>query len=219
MEAHVVEGIDIFGVLKYFNPDLELDTFLVATQLVICVYFLSWNLFSGVTLALLSPVNPELTYRSVQSFPTNITYGAGGSDRVIKFGTLVTFCVLIYSLGNVISPHILFSDTWAVIVIGTFQVPSCTVRYRCTTYILGGYRCTNYIHDSTAVHKNQCHNYSLSLVPSGQHGETVYQTQITSKMDVMLCTSKLSKAQRRDADRLVAAGSRVYFKAAIVSAQ
>ena len=66
--------------------------------------------FSGVTLALVYPVNTELTDRSVQSFSTTITSGAGAgagaSDRVIKFGPLVTFCVLIYSLGNVISPQI-----------------------------------------------------------------------------------------------------------------
>ena len=31
MEVRVVEGFDIFGYLKYFYPDLELDPFLVAT--------------------------------------------------------------------------------------------------------------------------------------------------------------------------------------------
>ena len=62
--------------------------------------------FSGVTLALVSPVNPELTDRTVQSLSTTINYGAGDSDWVIKFGPLVTFCVLIDSLGNMILPQI-----------------------------------------------------------------------------------------------------------------
>ena len=51
--------------------------------------------FSGVTLALVSPVNQELTDRSVRSLSTTITSGAGDSDGVIKFGRLVTFFVLI----------------------------------------------------------------------------------------------------------------------------
>ena len=38
-------------------------------------------------------------------------------------------------------------------------------------------------------------------------------------MDVMLPTSELLKAQRRDTDRLIAAGSRDSVKAAIASAQ
>ena len=62
--------------------------------------------FSGVTLALIYPVNAELIDRSGQSFSTNISSGAGASDQVIKFSPLVTFCVLIYYLGNVISPKI-----------------------------------------------------------------------------------------------------------------
>ena len=62
--------------------------------------------FSGVTLALVYPVNTELTDRPVQSFSTTINSGAGYSYRVIKFGPLVTFCVLIYFLGNVISPKL-----------------------------------------------------------------------------------------------------------------
>ena len=56
--------------------------------------------FSGVTLAIVSPVNPELTDRLVQSLSTIISFGASAYDLVIKFGPLVTFFVLIYSLGN-----------------------------------------------------------------------------------------------------------------------
>ena len=44
-------------------------------------------------------------------------------------------------------------------------------------------------------------------------------THITYKMDVMLPTSELSKAQRQDTDRLVASGSQESVKAAIASAQ
>ena len=58
--------------------------------------------FPGVTLALVYPVNPQLKDRSVRSFSTTVTSGSGGSDLVIKFGTLVTFCALIDYLGNVI---------------------------------------------------------------------------------------------------------------------
>ena len=36
--------------------------------------------FSGVTLALVSPVNTELTDRSVQSSSTSVNYGAGAPD-------------------------------------------------------------------------------------------------------------------------------------------
>ena len=35
MEVRVMERIDIFGVIKYFYPNLELDPFLVETELVI----------------------------------------------------------------------------------------------------------------------------------------------------------------------------------------
>ena len=56
--------------------------------------------FSGVTLALVSPVNTELIDRSVQSFSTTIISGAGAYDWVIKFVPLVTFFVLMYSLSN-----------------------------------------------------------------------------------------------------------------------
>ena len=37
--------------------------------------------FSGVTLDLVSPVNPELTDILVQTLSTTITSGAGASDR------------------------------------------------------------------------------------------------------------------------------------------
>ena len=62
--------------------------------------------FSGVTLALVSPANPELTDRSVRSLSATITYGGNASDLVLKFVPLVTFCVLIDFLGNVILPLI-----------------------------------------------------------------------------------------------------------------
>ena len=62
--------------------------------------------FSGENIDLVSPVNPELTDRTVQSLSTTINYGAGDSDWVIKFGPLVTKCVLIDYLGNVILPQI-----------------------------------------------------------------------------------------------------------------
>ena len=59
--------------------------------------------FNSVTLALVSPVNPELIDISVQSFSITVTSGADTSDLLIKFGTLVTFCILIGSIGNAIS--------------------------------------------------------------------------------------------------------------------
>ena len=59
MEVLVVEGIDLFGYLKYFYPDLELDTFLVETleSDFIFLFFLGISSY-GVTLALVSPINP-----------------------------------------------------------------------------------------------------------------------------------------------------------------
>ena len=62
--------------------------------------------FSGVTLVFVSPINPELTDISVQSLFTTITSGAGASDLAIKFGPLVTFFILIYSLSNLILQQI-----------------------------------------------------------------------------------------------------------------
>ena len=62
--------------------------------------------FSGVTLALVSPVNPKLTDRSVWSLSTTMTSGGGTYDCVCTFGPLVNFCVLIDPLGNVILPQI-----------------------------------------------------------------------------------------------------------------
>ena len=66
MDVHVVEGIDLFGYLKYFYPDLELDPLLVATLKgdFIFLFFLGIRSY-GVTLALVSPINPELTDISV----------------------------------------------------------------------------------------------------------------------------------------------------------
>ena len=68
--------------------------------------FLIGMRFSGVTISLVSPVNPELTDISVQSLSTTITSGAGAYDLRVKFGPLVIFCVLKDSLGNVILPQI-----------------------------------------------------------------------------------------------------------------
>ena len=59
--------------------------------------------FPGVTLDLVYPVTPEKTDTSVR---TIISFGAGAYDRVIKFGPLVTLCVLIDSLGNLIFQQI-----------------------------------------------------------------------------------------------------------------
>ena len=53
----------------------------------------------GVTLA---PVIPDKTETSVRILVfTIISFGAVGSNLLIKFGALVIFCVLIDSLGNV----------------------------------------------------------------------------------------------------------------------
>ena len=59
--------------------------------------------FPGVTLAIVSPVTTDKTDISVQ---TIIYFGSSASGLVIKFGPLVTFCVLIYSLGNEVIPQI-----------------------------------------------------------------------------------------------------------------
>ena len=59
--------------------------------------------FSGVTLDPVAPVTPDKTDRPVWNI---ISVGAGAYDWLIKFGPLVTFCVLIDSLGNVIFPQI-----------------------------------------------------------------------------------------------------------------
>ena len=65
MYVRVVEGIDFFGYLKYFYPDLEFYTFLVATyQVIIFLLFIGIRSY-GVTLALVSPVNTEFTDRLV----------------------------------------------------------------------------------------------------------------------------------------------------------
>ena len=69
--------------------------------------------FSGVTLA---SVTPDKIDRSVQILSRFIYFGVGDSNRIIRFGALVTFCVLIDSLYNVffqilvlqISPLIFF---------------------------------------------------------------------------------------------------------------
>ena len=61
--------------------------------------------FSVVTLAHVSPVNPELIDISVRSLSNAITSVDSASDWVIKFVPLVNFCFLIYSLGDVILPQ------------------------------------------------------------------------------------------------------------------
>ena len=60
--------------------------------------------FSGATLAHVSPDKMETLFR-IFSF-TTIYFGADGSDLLIKFGALVTFCVLIDSFGIVYYPEI-----------------------------------------------------------------------------------------------------------------
>ena len=76
-----MEGIYLFGLLKYFYPDLELDPFLVDKQLAIlylfsfleCVFL---TLHSLLFLLLIRC----LTEMSVQSLSTTITSGSGASD-------------------------------------------------------------------------------------------------------------------------------------------
>ena len=55
---------------------------------------------SGVTLSPVVTVEKTETSVRILGF-TIIYFGAGGSDWLIKFGALVTFCVLIDSLGNI----------------------------------------------------------------------------------------------------------------------
>ena len=55
---------------------------------------------SGVTLSPVVTVEKTETSVRILGF-TIIYFGAGGSDLLIKFGALVTFCVLMDSLGNI----------------------------------------------------------------------------------------------------------------------
>ena len=57
--------------------------------------------FSGVTLAAVTPYNREKSVHILVS--TIIYFGADGSNRLIKFGVLFDFCVLMYYLGIFIS--------------------------------------------------------------------------------------------------------------------
>ena len=104
MEIHVVEGLDIFYRPKVLLPLFGIESFLFGdvTSDLIFLFYIGIR-FSGVTLALVSPVTPEKTYTSVR---TMVYFGAGASDRVINLGPLVTFFVLTGSLGNLILPQI-----------------------------------------------------------------------------------------------------------------
>ena len=81
-----------FGIGSFLGGDIASDFF--------------WNVFSDVILARVYTGNTELIDIPVRKFSTTINSGAGASDWVIKFGPLATFCVLIYSLSNVISRQI-----------------------------------------------------------------------------------------------------------------
>ena len=103
----MVEGIGVFGVLKYFLFWFGIGSFLGSDVAIDFIFlFFPGMIFSGVTLALVSPVNPELKDRLVRIFSTTINSGDGAYDLVIKFGPLVTFCVFIDYLGNCILPQI-----------------------------------------------------------------------------------------------------------------
>ena len=86
--------ISRFGIGNFLGGDVASD-FIFFFFLGMCIY--------GVTLA---PVTPYKTDISVRIFSTIIYFGAGASDWKIKSGALVTFCVLIYSVGNSFSPEI-----------------------------------------------------------------------------------------------------------------
>ena len=72
--------------------------------------------FPDVTISHIFPVDKTELSVCILVF-TVISFGNGGSDWLIKFGSLVTFCLLIDSLGNVffqklvrqISPFLYFS--------------------------------------------------------------------------------------------------------------
>ena len=77
----MVEGVYFFVFLKYFYPDFGIVSFLggdVASDFMFL--FFPVISFYGVILALVSPVNQELTDRSVRSFSTTVTSGTGASD-------------------------------------------------------------------------------------------------------------------------------------------
>ena len=66
-----------FGIVSFIGGNVASD-FIFLFFLGMCLY--------GVTLALVYPVNPELTDRSVQGFSAAITYGSGASGWVVNFG-------------------------------------------------------------------------------------------------------------------------------------
>ena len=76
--------------------------------------------FSGVILAIVYPVNPEpvspvnleLTDRSVQSFSTKKTSGVRTSDWLNDFGAFVKKNVLIYYLSNGMKDFLYSSVSW-----------------------------------------------------------------------------------------------------------
>ena len=87
--------IYLFGIRSFLGGNIA-GGFILLYFLVMC--------FSWVTL---DPITPDKMETSVQILlPTIISFGAGGSDWTIKFGALVTLCVLIYSLGIMFPPEI-----------------------------------------------------------------------------------------------------------------
>ena len=77
-----------FGIGSFLGGDIASDFIL---------FFILGMRFSGVTLA---PITPNKTETSLRILVfTIIHFRAGGSDWLIKFGALITFCDLKYSLG------------------------------------------------------------------------------------------------------------------------
>ena len=87
--------ISWFGIGSFLEGDIARDFILFS--------FLEIR-FYGVTIATVPPDKIETSVRILLS--TIISFGAGGSDLLIKFGALVTFCVLIDYSGNVFFPEI-----------------------------------------------------------------------------------------------------------------
>ena len=81
-----------FGSPKVFLSWFGIGSFLGGNVAIVFTLLLFIGMrFSGVTLSLVSTVNPELTDRSVQNLSTSSTSGAGAYDWVINFGPLLIF--------------------------------------------------------------------------------------------------------------------------------